>query len=370
MRVLILTVTAGNGHNSTATAMEESLRGKGADVTILDMYKYISRVLYNVVDKGYLFSVKHMPRQFGRAYSTMERYETPRKIVGILNDNRFIASRLAGFFKDYSPDLIVITHVFGAQVLDVLKRQGHLTVPMMGIITDYCIHPFWEEVPTVEYIVTASSSFAYTAEHRGISPERLLPFGIPVAERFSRKCNQREARRQLGLDEDQTTILVMGGSMGHGDILRNVARIDAMGRDYQLVCICGNNKRLYRRLSMLKTIKPIHLKGFTNQVDFYMDAADCIVTKPGGLTTSEALAKGVPMVLASPIPGQEDRNASFLLNSGAAVLVNKHFSVAEAIHYILETPGRLALMRESIALIANPHAAERISQFVLQLRRL
>jgi len=367
MRVLIVTVTAGHGHNATAVAMEERLRADGAQAQVLDLYKYISKLLYTVVDKGYLFSVKHFPGQFGRAYSNLERYETLRKVVGIVNDNRFIAKRLAGFLQEHAPDLILTSHVFAAQVLDVLKRQDLLDLPIMGINTDYCIHPFWEDVPTVDYIVTASDLLRYTAELRGIHGGRLLPLGIPTGERFRQRTDKKEARRQLDLDENKTTILLMGGSMGFGNMLRNVAKIDAMGRDYQLVCICGNNERLYRQIGLLKTKTPIHLIGFTKQVDLYMDAADCIVTKPGGLTVSEALAKGLPMILTNPIPGQEDRNANFLLNVGAAVMVSKYFSIAEAVYYVLESQGRLELMHQSVALIARPDAAEQISKFVLQL---
>jgi len=367
MRALIMTVTAGNGHNATARSIEESLQAKGADATVLDLYKYISRVLYKVVDKGYLFSIKHMPRHFGRAYTGLERREMPRRVLGILNSNRLLASRLAGFFQDYQPDVIVTTHVFAAQVLDVLKRQGLLSVPIVGIVTDYCIHPFWETVPSVEYIVTASELMRYAAERRGIEADRLVPLGIPVSARFGAQIPQSEARRQLGLDADKITVLLMGGSMGYGDLLKSVEQIDRMEKDYQIVCIAGGNERLYEQLRALKTRRPLHVCGFTKQVDVYMDAADCLITKPGGLTVSEALAKRLPMILVSPIPGQEDRNANFLVNAGVAVLVNKHFPMAEAVYSVLETEGRLEHMRMAISAVARPRAAEDIGELALRL---
>ena len=367
MRILIITVTTGHGHNASARAMEERLKAEGADVVVLDMYKYINRVLYSVVDKGYLFSVKHAPRQFGRTYSRAERRYIPRKLLGVLNSNRFLAGRLAGFFEDYQPRLIISTHVFASQVLDVLKEHGHLDIPFMGIITDYCIHPFWETVPQTEYIVTANEITHYAAQRRGIEAERLLPLGIPVSARFSKQTDQREARLALKLDEDKTTILLMGGSMGYGDMLKNVREIDAMDHDYQLVCIAGRNERLYAQLKALKTRSPISVCGFTDQVDLYMDAADCIITKPGGLTVTESLAKNLPMILVSPIPGPEERNANFLVNAGAAVLVSKHFPISDAVYTVLGRPGRLALMREAIKQIALPNAAEEISRFALNL---
>ncbi|MCL2842062.1 MAG: galactosyldiacylglycerol synthase [Oscillospiraceae bacterium] len=369
MRILILTVTAGHGHNTTARAMEEALVAKGVDVVVLDMYKYISRVIYNVVDKGYLFSVRRTPRQFGRAYSSLERRETPRRVLRILNQNRFLAGRLAGFFADYQPEIILVTHVFGAQVLDVLKRQGHLQVPIMGINTDYCIHPFWEDVSSVDYLVTPNELMRYAAERRGMAPHRLLPLGIPVGAKFQKQMDKQEARAALGLEQDKTTILLMGGSMGYGDMLHNVAQIDAMREGYQLVCLTGSNQRLYQELRRLQVNTPLRVQGFTDQVALYMRAADCIITKPGGLSTSEALACGLPMILVSPIPGQEDRNAQFFLNSGAAVLVTKHFPVADAVYAVLGQPSRLEHMREAITRIAKPTAATDIANVAIQVAK-
>lgn len=369
MRILILTVTAGHGHNTTARAMEEALAAKGVDVVVLDMYKYISRVLYNVVDKGYLFSVRRTPRQFGRAYSSLERRTAPRRVLRILNQNRFLASRLAGFFTDYQPEIILTTHVFGAQVLDVLKRQGHLQMPIMGINTDYCIHPFWEDVSSVDYLVTPNELMGYAAQRRGIAPHRLLPLGIPVAATFQTQIDKHGARATLGLQQNKTTILLMGGSMGYGDMLRNVAQIDAMAEEYQLVCLTGSNQRLHQDLQQLRVRSPIRVQGFTDQVALYMRAADCIITKPGGLSTSEALACGLPMILVSPIPGQEDRNAQFFLNSGAAVLVTKHFPVADAVYAVLGQSGRLEQMRAAISRIAKPTAATDIADVAIRVAR-
>jgi len=367
MRALVITVTAGNGHNATAETLAESLTANGAEATCLDLYQYISRVLYNMVDKGYLFSIKHTPKGFGRAYSGLEHRKVPRKILGTLNSNRIIASRLASFFQDYQPDVIVVTHVFAAQVLDVLKRQGHLQVPIVGVMTDYCIHPFWETVPSVETIVIPSELQRYAAVRRGIEPERLVPLGIPVASKFSNRRGKEEARRELGLDTDKTTILVMGGSMGHGDLLQSVAEIDRMNKGYQVACITGANERLLEQLQKLHTRHPIHVCGFTNQVDLYMDAADCIVTKPGGLSTSEALSKELPLILVSPIPGQEERNAHFFVNSGAAVLVNRNFPVTEAVYTVLEREGRLEHMKQAIRHIACPRAATDIAELAIRM---
>ena len=140
-----------------------------------------------------------------------------------------------------------------------------------------------------------------------------------------------------------------------------------MNKGYQVICITGANARLLRQLRKLQTKHPIHVCGFTDQVNLYMDAADCIVTKPGGLSTSEALSKELPLILVSPIPGQEERNAHFFVNSGAAVLVSKNFPITEAIYTVLESEGRHEHMKEAICHIARPNAAADIAELAIRL---
>lgn len=367
MKIFILSVTAGLGHNASARTLAEEFQSRGAEVVVEDMYKYLSRIMYDIIDKGYIFSINHMPKQFGKTYSRLERHERMRRVVSIINNNRIVAEKMANLFRENMPDVIITTHVFGAQVLNVLKKQGFLRMPVIGIVTDYCIHPFWEEIDCLEHIVTASEGLGYTAALKGMDVDKLLPLGLPVRPNFSKKLDKQEARARLGLEPDKRTVLIMGGSMGYGNMLPVAAQIDAMDFDIQLVCICGNNDKLYKKLRMLKTSGKIYLEGFVNNVDLYMDASDCIVTKPGGLTVTETMAKKLPMILINPIPGQEERNVEFLLNNGAAIRVTKNFSVAEAVYHLFADQSRLNLMEKSIELIAKPDATEKICDFVMGL---
>ena len=249
---------------------------------------------------------------------------------------------------------------YAQEVLNRLKEGGSLKVPCIGIITDYCIHPGWEDCGALERIVTASELLDYVARKKNIAPRQIAPLGIPTRPIFREQTDKAEARRMLNLDADRRTVLIMGGSMGYGNMLSNVGQADRMDMDLQLVCICGNNEKLRKQLTFLKARKPIIVKGFVGNVDVYMDAADCIVTKPGGLTVTEALCKNLPMILVNPIPGHEERNVEFLLNNGAAIRVTDSFSLGEALHYIFSNPERLELMERSIKNIAKPDAAVKI----------
>ncbi|MGE4353649.1 MAG: glycosyltransferase [Oscillospiraceae bacterium] len=369
MRVLVLSVTAGYGHISTAKAIADEFTARGIDVHVEDLYQQISRITYDIIDNGYLFTVKHFQNGFKHAYQQMENSEAMRKLSSFFTSNTFIAHKLARHLHDYMPDVIISTHPFAGQVLNRLKEQHILMIPCIGIITDYCIHPGWEDCGALEYIVTASELLNYIAQRKNIAPGQIAPLGIPVRPIFRNKHNKVDARRALGLDEDKETILIMGGSMGYGNMLTNVSAIDRLNSGLQIVCICGNNEKLRKHLTYLKTNSSIVVKGFVDNVDIYMDAADCIVTKPGGLTVTEALCKKLPMILVNPIPGHEEHNIDFLMNNGAAIRVTSTFSISEAVYYLFENPGRLALMSRSIELVAKPDAAERICDLAQSLCR-
>jgi len=360
MRVLVLSVTAGYGHISTAKAIAEEFTARGAEISVEDLYYQISRLTYDIIDKGYLFSIRHFQRGFKHGYEQMENSETTRKLASLFTSNRVIAGRLAKYLHEYMPDVILATHPFPGQVLNNLKSQGILNIPCIGVITDYCIHPGWEDCGKLEYIVTSSELLSYIAQKKSIALEQLAPLGIPVRSMFRNKTDKLEARRRLDLDAHKHTVLLMGGSMGYGNMIKNVTAIDRMNINLQLICICGRNEKMRRQLSILKTRDPIIVLGFVDNVDLYMDAADCIITKPGGLTVTEALCKKLPMILVNPIPGHEERNVEFLMNSGAALRVTRHFSVSEAVYYLYSSPERLKLMSRCIELIAKPDAAERI----------
>jgi processive 1,2-diacylglycerol beta-glucosyltransferase len=252
-------------------------------------------------------------------------------------------------------------------VMDELKARDKLFAPVVSILTDYTFHPFWDDIPKVEYIVTGSSFLGCKAKKKGIDESRLLPYGIPVHEKFSQKKSKEEARALLGLDREKFTLLCMSGSMGFGHMIKSIQSLDNMKEDFQILCVCGKNEKIFKRLSKLEFKKDVKLFGFVDNVDLMMDAADCIITKPGGLTTTECMQKRLPMVLTDPIPGQEDRNAEFFSNLGAAVLCSRYFPVDEAVYLLYHSPGRLQQMTEALNAISLPNPASRIAEFIVSL---
>ena len=372
MRVLVLSVTAGYGHLSAAQAVAEELDSRGVTTQILDLYQETNALLFNAIDKGYSLSTRYTPIGYRAFYSVLENRNKKDPVTTfdpIAVMNKLSSVRFERFTNDFNPDCIVCTHPLAAQVVSRLKARGKLKAPAIGIVTDFTILPYWEDCTAVEYIVIAHELLSFRAMKRGISRERLLPFGIPVKSKFSLTIPRAEARRQVGIPPDSPAVLMMSGSMGHGDMTAIADDLLAINKPLEVIVVCGRNEQAYQALleknDGLPTRGRLHVIGFTDKVDVLMDAVDCIVTKPGGLSTSESLAKNLPMILASPIPGQEERNIDFLMNMGAALRATKALSVDEAVSCLFEFPERLALMQESIKLIRKPYAAKNLADFIM-----
>ena len=258
-------------------------------------------------------------------------------------------------------------------MVDELKKRKKLAdIETIGIVTDYTLHPYWEDVPRVQYIVTASELLTYRCVQRGIPEDRILPFGIPVHPKFNEKLSREDAAAQLGIDPKMKTILLMGGSMGHADHVKNIESLSQIGTPFQFLVVCGNNKKMLYHVEHLAAHYQgscrIYPYGFVHNVEVMMSASDCIVSKPGGLTVSEALAKNLPMLLFDPIPGHEERNVDFLVNNGMAALITKHFPIGEAVYELFCNPVRLETVRRTMSEIAHPDATERLAEFVLRKR--
>lgn len=369
MKVLLLSVTAGEGHNSTGKAIMRGLESRGMEARMLDTYNYISPLLGDTVSKGYLITSQITPHAYRSVYNHAERREQNTSKYSLTNFmNSFLANRLEDYLIDYKPDVIICTHVFAAQIINRMKLSGKLlSVPTIGIVTDFCIHPFWPDIDRIEYIVIASELIAAEATRKGIAKEKLLPFGIPVQEKFGKHEDKQKTRQLLGLDADKFTILIMSGSMGYGDMSEIVREVEQIDLDLQIICVCGNNKKAKEQIDEMTHQKPIYNFGFVTNVDELMDAADCIITKPGGITTSEALSKGLPMIMMNPIPGQEDRNVEFLLNNGVSMLVSKTAPLSDVIYQMFCFPERLENMRDNVGRVGKPKATASLCDFVKKL---
>lgn len=368
MRVMIITTPLGQGHNSAAKAISKYFMEKKVETVTIDLYEYIQPKLKEIVSKGYYFSMKSASLVKDLAtdiYDLNEKRDITSEYSLTRIKNRLLASELMKFIGEYGPDFIICTQVYAAQVVDVLKEKGMIKALAVGIITDFTVQTYWEDVEHFEYIVVGSERLENQLQKRGITMDRVLPFGIPIDEKFSIKKGKENARSSLGLEQDRKTILIMSGGMGFGNIEKYIAEIDQSKLNVQMIVVCGSNKRLYEKVQKIQTVNPVLKLGFTDKVELLMDAADCILTKPGGITTSESLAKGLPMIMIDPLPGVEDRNVEFLLNNGASLMVSKTFTIEDSLHLLFDWPQRLESIHTAISSIAKPDSTKNLCDFLI-----
>jgi processive 1,2-diacylglycerol beta-glucosyltransferase len=372
MKILFLSVTAGEGHNSTARSQAEYFESQGHECVILNTLKYISPLVAGTLDKGYIAMSRVTPKSLATVYNSglknsmkivADKAKPVDEIYGPLS-----VKKLGAYIKKIRPDAIICTHVFSAILVSYARKKGAVdaTIPIFGIVTDFTIHPYWEQA-MVDYYVVPSAELAYQAAKRGIPEEKLLPFGIPIHPKFSERVSREEARTALSL-ADKPTILVMRGSFGFGKLTRDIQLLDEMPMDAQVLVVCGSNERTRKKLESMEFTKDVRIFGFVNNIEQLMDAADIAITKPGGLTTSECLARQLPMILMSPIPGVEDRNLMFFLNHGLALWADDVNATVDEVTMMLfkDKALRESLVSRSAA-YGKPFAAKDLANFIADL---
>ncbi len=369
MKVLILSITAGQGHNTTAAALNLCLENLGAECRLLDTYSYLNKMLGGTVSKGYLLSVENAKFAYARVYKHLEkRKKNANKLSATRLTNMLFTKKMKKYIDIYDPDVIICTHIFSGMIIDLLKQRHTIRAKTIGIVTDFTIHPYWEEGLHLDYIVIAGENLSISAKKKGFVDQQILPFGIPIHPKFAVNIPKDEARESIGLDPDAPTLLLMGGSMGYGHITETVELLDSIDLDFQLIIVCGSNSEAKNEIDRMATKKRIVNYGFTTNVNVLMDAADCIISKPGGLTTSEALAKKLPMILVNPIPGQEERNVQYLLNNGVAMAISDTNTLDSIIYELFGIPEKLEIMKKSIELIRKPEATKTLCEFIMNIK--
>jgi len=364
--ILIFSVSIGAGHNSAAKALEKKLIDKMSGVTIkvIDTFDYINSTLHKVVVGSYMETLKFNPKVWGYLYQQAEYGDRIIDLGQILN--KLLSFKLHQLIDEFKPDGIICTHAFPTGMISVLKAHTGLSVPVVAVLTDYTVHSFWIH-DYIDYYVIPCNELEYECIKKGMSPDSILPFGIPIRSEFAYDYDQKAVKEKLGLDE-RRVVLVMGGGLGLGAVQDSVRSLLGSSQSLQVVAVAGKNARLYNQLIKIREIYDnLHVFGYIDNIVDHMSAADLIVTKPGGLTTAEVLAKRIPMVIVDPLPGQEYRNTEFLLNWGVAVKAGGPDSLVSLINQLFKNDLRMKHMREMAAYLAKPRAADNIADFIMDL---
>ena len=366
-RVLVLSASAGAGHVRAAQALERALvaTGRVREVRHVDILQYTSKLFRRVYAQAYLDLVNRAPEVLGWLYDYFDepwKHERLRLALDKLNTTRFVR-----LLERERPDWAVSTHFLPAEIIAWLRSKGRLATRQAIVVTDFDVQGMWLTRHVDRYFVALDETRVHL-ERLGVPPAAITVSGIPIDPVFAEPKDARAMRAKHGLAPDLTTILVSAGGL-RGRPRRgphpHPPRAPAPGparRDLRAERGAEGAARRARREPGRRSLTPaLHVVGYTTEMDEYMAAADLLVGKPGGLTSSEALARGLALVIVHPIPGQEERNADHLLEAGAAIRCNNLPALAWKIDRLLDDPARLAAMRANARRLARPHAARDIA---------
>lgn len=364
-KVLILSAAVGAGHLRAAEAVEKAFKDRNANYEIknIDVLNYTNPLFRRLYGKAYLDMVGAMPEVLGWMYDTLDKpWQNERRRLAL---DRLNTQPLIRFLKNYQPDIAVCTHFLPAEIISWLKAKGKINFPQAIVVTDFDVHAMWLCHHFEQYFVALDETRVHL-EKLGIAPGKITVSGIPIDPVFAETKDKIEMREKYGLKQDKLTILVSAGGFGVGNVEHLLRALSEMKTPAQILAICGRNEELKTKLEKLAAkelnnervrFKPI---GYTREIDEYMSASDLIVGKPGGLTTSEALAKNLIFVIVNPIPGQEERNSDHLLEAGCAIRCNNLPTLAFKIDALVEDENRLTTMNANVARFGKPNAANEI----------
>ena len=371
-RILMLHVAAGAGHERAARAVAAALERvrPGTVVDVRDALEFSSRFLRTTYASTYNRLLAKAPRVWGQVY---KRTATPhdsyrqkiRTWLAVWGSPKYFEA-----IEAFKPDVIFCTQFLPAEVLAEWREEGKVGVPVVTAITDFAVHPIWVHRGMDHYFVAADSVKEELVDTEMVPASRVTVTGIPIDPKFAMPLDAHDARLSLGLDPDpaRLTLLLMGGGHGWGPIGSMLDVVLALPDNVQALVVAGKNEKLRARLAAktAHVADRVKVHGFTNEMERFLAASDVIVSKTGGLTVSEALAMGTPMVVFRPLPGQEERNCDFLQESGAGVRVHDHEELHFRLKHFLHDPHRLAEMKANALRLGRPRSAFAVAERLLQ----
>ena len=390
-KVLIMSASTGGGHNRAARAIKEELESRTIDnmsieCEIVDSLKLVNNTMDKVISRGYEKSALYTPKAYGSVYRFSETTIASKNEFKTNPLTSLMARKFKHLLNESTPDLIIGTHPFPMIALSTLKKNNNIhslsrsesfykstkvdMPPMISVLTDYTTHSTWIQ-NEIDYYIVGHEYVKELLVYEGVDSEKVKAFGIPVEKSFLSHRDRETVLTELGLSPEKLTVLLMGGSFGAGNIKETLEDLIAIDRDFQILVITGRNEHLKDKLSKMldSTIhnKNICLLGYTNKMNDILASIDVLISKPGGLTTTEALLNDVPMIVPYFIPGQEEENLDFLTNCGAALRTTKKYSLPVLLKVLIDDPSRLDNLRKNIKSIRKFDSAVNISNLVVDI---
>lgn len=372
-KIIIFYATYGGGHLSAARSIKECLEENysNIEVKLIDFMEYINKIVNTVTTKAYSEMAKKVPRAWGKLYADSEK--GPIAHISTTS-NKLMSIKLNKLLTDFNPDLIISTHPFSSQMCGYLKKHGKLNCKTATVITDHASHDQWLVFHQfIDYFFVSHEDMRQDLISKGLSPEKIFATGIPISKRFLLEYDKNEILQDFALSNDKKTVLFFGGGefgLGKTQTFNIFKALAQSPQNLQIVAISGRNQKMkdnFVNFVLENNMQNrIRIFEFTNKVPELMSIADLVVTKPGGLTTTESLASGLPIIVINPIPGQEEENALFLEKNGAAIWLKNEDNVEKVLEDLFSTPLRLQNMKKCALSLAKRNSTKDICKILLE----
>ena len=372
-KIIIFYGSYGGGHLSASRSIREYIEKKYPDseVQLIDFMEYISKTINKLTTKAYTDLARNAKWMWGKIYFAAENGPMLKITSGA---QKALSLRLKKLFKEFNPDLIISTHPFSSQMCAFLKSKNKLHCTLATVMTDYAVHKQWFMFPEfVDYIFVAHDGMKQELLKNGIPESKVYATGIPLSNRFLLNYNKENILKSLNLSMDKKTVLFFaGGRLGFGsdETFKILETIIKSFPNMQVVAIAGKNKKMKNGFEELveetNSSSSVKVLAYTNKIPELMSIADLVISKPGGLTTTESLASGLPIIVINPIPGQETQNAEFLEEKNVGIWLRKKDNVEEKLYSIFNKPEVLQKMKINARLLAKKNSTADICKILFQ----
>ncbi|MDX9893338.1 MAG: glycosyltransferase [Patescibacteria group bacterium] len=367
-KVLIVYATGGMGHVTAAKAVQQAFEEKYPEVEIknVDVIDYANGLYKKVFVDGYNYVSAKKPEMWGwlyRKFNKPSRQKLPTALSKLAIEGKFIP-----FIKDFKPDFIVSTHPLPMLLVSSSKRKEVIDIYSSMVVTDFGCHSFWVDLE-VNYYFTATNDVGKCLQNYGVKPDQVVATGIPIHPKFSKSLDRQSLQQKFGLNPNLFTLLIVGGQFSFAALTKVINGVEKKhAGKVQYLVVAGRDQELKAAIENSDLDKKSHTKvfGFVDNMEELMTVSDIIFSKAGGLTVSECMAKGLPMIINKVIPGQEEDNVDYLVNKNAAVKVNNFGEVSEVVSILVNDPQRLTAMKAAAKAIGKPASAVDLADFVVR----
>lgn len=366
--ILVVTASMGSGHNKAANAVAEAIKRKYPvnKINVIDFMSTETAYFNSLVKDIYLKMLDHTPSVYEFFYKFTSDSTKGSTIQSVFA--HAMKKDMRELIKKYEADMVICTHPFPCAAASYLKQTGEINIPLITVMTDFCVHQFWL-YKNIDIYFTANDLLKKEMVNQGLLEERIFVTGIPVGYNFRVDYNRDDLLAKFKLEKDKPVALIMGGGLGLGGVKNALCQLERLKKDIQILVITGANVALWSEMNEYAqhSKHKIFVWGYSHNIQEFMSVATFLISKPGALTISEALTRELPMILHDPIPGPEVDNVKFVSDNGAAIWVKHQDTLDAVVREVLSDATILPKLRNNAKVLKKPYASDNIADVIANM---